>query len=56
MVNPTALAVFMLTTSSNAVGCWVGRSPGLAPFRILSTKLAARWKLSGIFDCPVDPG
>jgi nitrilase len=29
-------------TSSNFVGCSMGRSAGLAPFRILSTKAAAR--------------
>jgi hypothetical protein len=37
MVRPRALAVLRLTTSSNLVGCSIGRSPGLAPFRILST-------------------
>ena len=37
MVIPRALAVLRLTTSSNWVGCSIGRSPGLAPFRILST-------------------
>ena len=37
MVIPSALAVLRLTTSSNLVGCSIGRSPGLAPFRILST-------------------
>src|SRR5262244_667339 len=37
IVRPSALAVFRLTTSSNVVGCWTGRSAGLAPFRILST-------------------
>ena len=42
MVNPRALAVFRLITSSNFVGCSIGRSPGLAPLRILSTYLADR--------------
>jgi hypothetical protein len=37
MVNPSAFAVFMLITSSNFVGCSMGRSAGLAPLRILST-------------------
>src|SRR6516225_11280607 len=37
MVRPSALAVFRLTTSSNVVGCWTGRSAGLAPLRILPT-------------------
>src|SRR6516164_2275716 len=37
IVRPSACAVFRLTTSSNFVGCWIGRSAGLAPFRILST-------------------
>ncbi len=34
---PSALTVFRLIRSSNLVGCWIGRSAGLAPFRILST-------------------
>ena len=37
IVSPSALAVLRLTTSWNLVGCWTGRSAGLAPFRILST-------------------
>ena len=37
IVRPSAAAVFKLTTTSNLVGCWTGRSAGLAPFRILST-------------------
>ena len=36
MVRPRALAVFRLITSSNCVGCSTGRSPTLAPLRILS--------------------
>jgi hypothetical protein len=31
------LAVFRLMTSSNLVGPCTGRSPSLAPFKILST-------------------
>src|SRR6266702_8729581 len=42
MVRPRALAVLRLMTSSNFVGCSTGRSAGLAPLRILSTKNAAR--------------
>src|SRR4029450_11464718 len=41
MVSPRALAVFRLMISSNLVGCSMGRSPGFAPFRILSTWVAA---------------
>ena len=37
IVSPSAFAVFKLISSSNLVGCSTGRSPGLAPFRILST-------------------
>ena len=46
MVRPSALAVLRLITSSNLVGSSIGRSPGLAPFKILSTKLATRRKPS----------
>jgi hypothetical protein len=34
IVRPSAFAVFRLMTSSNFVGCWTGRSAGLAPLRI----------------------
>src|SRR4030095_15500491 len=37
IVRLSALAVFKLITSSNFVGCSIGRSTGLVPFRILST-------------------
>jgi hypothetical protein len=37
IVNPICFAVFRLITSSNLIGCSMGRSAGLAPFRILST-------------------
>ena len=37
MVRPRALAALRLMTRSNVVGCSMGRSAGLAPFRILST-------------------
>lgn len=42
MVNPSALAVFMLTTSSNLVGRSNGRSFRFVPLRILSTCRAPR--------------
>jgi len=47
MVSPRALAVFMLITNSNFVGCSTGKSAGLAPLRILSTNVAARRYKSG---------
>ena len=34
--KPSALAVFMLSTNSNRVGCSMGRLPGFAPLNILS--------------------
>ena len=37
IVRPSVLAVFMLITSSNFVGCSTGRSAGLAPLKIRST-------------------
>jgi hypothetical protein len=37
MVKPSVFAVLRLMTNSNLVGCWIGRSEGLAPFNILST-------------------
>jgi hypothetical protein len=37
IVIPSACAVLRLITSSNLVGCSTGRSPGFAPFKILST-------------------
>src|SRR5262249_14782787 len=37
IVRRIALAVLRLTTSSNFVGCSMGRPEGLAPFRIRST-------------------
>ena len=42
IVRPSAVAVLRFTTNSNLVGCSIGSSAGLAPFRILSTKVAAR--------------
>jgi hypothetical protein len=50
MVRPRAFAVFRLMTSSNFMGCSTGRSAGLAPFRILSTNVAARRISSALFD------
>jgi hypothetical protein len=46
IVRPRALAVRRLITSSNFVGCSIGRSAGFAPLRILSTYVAERRKLS----------
>jgi hypothetical protein len=37
IVKPRASAVLRLMTNSNRTGCCTGSSPGLAPFRILST-------------------
>src|SRR6267142_5255889 len=48
-VSPRALAVLRLMTSSNFVGCTTGRSAGLAPFRIRSTRYAARRNRSASF-------
>jgi len=42
MVSPRAWAVLRLMINWNLVGCSTGRSAGLAPLRILSTKMAAR--------------
>src|SRR5215510_7954170 len=42
MVRLSAFAVLRLMANSNLVGCSTGRSAGLAPLRILSTKVAAR--------------
>jgi len=39
--RPNALAVLLLITSSNLLGCSTGKSAGLAPFNILSTNVAA---------------
>lgn len=37
IVRPSALAVFPLMSNSSFVDCSTGRSPGLAPLKILST-------------------
>src|SRR5262249_12784840 len=37
MLRPSAFAVLRLTTSSNLLDSWTGRSPGLAPLRMRST-------------------
>ena len=42
IVTPICLAVLRLITSSNLIGCSTGRSAGLVPLRILSTKYATR--------------
>jgi hypothetical protein len=48
-VRPSAFAAFRLMTSSNLVGCWTGKSAGLAPLRILSTYTAVCRARSGRF-------
>ena len=42
IVRPICLAAFRLMISSNFFGCSTGRSAGFAPFKILSTYVAAR--------------
>src|SRR5262245_43930688 len=42
MVRPKFFAVLRLMTNSNLVGCWTGKSAGLAPLRILPTYSVAR--------------
>jgi hypothetical protein len=37
IVSPSTLAVLRLMTRSKIVGCWIGRSAGLAPLRIFPT-------------------
>src|SRR5262249_16787633 len=44
--RPSALAVLRLIASSNLVGSSTGRSEGLAPLRMRSTKVAARHCMS----------
>src|SRR5439155_26415999 len=46
IVRPICLAVLRFITNSNFVGCSTGRSAGFVPFKILSTKYAARWPTS----------
>src|SRR5262245_54250739 len=42
MVSPICFADMEFITRLNFVGCSTGRSAGFVPFRILSTKMAAR--------------
>src|SRR4030095_150445 len=42
MVKPICLAALRLIIKSNFFGGSIGKSPGLAPFNILSTYVAAR--------------
>jgi hypothetical protein len=44
-VRPSALAALRLITSSNLVGCWIGRLAGFSPLRMRSTYPAA-WRNS----------
>src|SRR5262249_16994238 len=48
IVTPSALAVLRLMTSSNLVGCSIGRPAGFAPLRILSMNAADRLTRSGM--------
>jgi helix-turn-helix protein len=48
MVRTSPLAVFKLTIRVSLVGCSTGKSPGFAPFKILSRYDADRLKFSGI--------
>ena len=50
IITPRAFAVFRLTMRSNLVARSIGKSPGLAPLSILSTKLAARAYTSRRFE------
>ena len=50
-VRPSALAVLRLITISILVENSIGRSPGLAPFKILSTNAAA-WRLPSAWLTP----
>ena len=49
IIRPISLAAFRLMMNSNFFGCSTGRSAGLAPFKILSTYVAARRYKSGMF-------
>src|SRR5262252_6851756 len=40
--RPSVLAVLRLMINSNLVGCWIGRSAGLAPLKMRSTYDADR--------------
>jgi hypothetical protein len=42
IIRPSDRALLRLITSSNLTGSSIGRSPGFAPFRILSTYFAER--------------
>jgi hypothetical protein len=57
IVNPSALAVWRLITSSNLVGGWTGTSPGFAPLRLVRAagELPSRYPMRTILpfcDCP----
>src|SRR5690349_7111936 len=47
MAVPTDFAVLRFIASSNLTGCSTGRSPGLAPFKILATYPADCRYMSG---------
>jgi hypothetical protein len=45
-LRPIAFAVFRLSTNRKRVGCSTGRSAGLAPLKMRSTRAAERSKIS----------
>jgi hypothetical protein len=49
IVKPICFAAFKLMMNSNFFGCSTGRSAGYAPFKILSTYVAARLHKSAKF-------
>src|SRR5262245_22221936 len=46
MVRPSALAVLRLITSSNFVGCNIGKSAAFSPLRIRPTYTPTKWYIS----------
>ena len=50
-VRPSALAALRLITSSNLVGCWIGRLAGFSPLRMRSTYPAA-WRNCSVKSVP----
>src|SRR5262249_56026610 len=48
IVRPRAFAVLRLMTSSNLVGCSIGRSDGLAPLRMRTTNIAALRNIASV--------
>src|SRR6516165_8397326 len=50
-VRPSACAVLRLTTSSNLVGCWTGRSAGFSPERMRPT-YTPTWRMRPVWLAP----